>query len=433
VTPTEAKASPLESRPIAAERRDPGAAVDPTMRDDDGHDEPTADSGGRRVLRVMLVEDMPEMTAHLRELIRAQASLKLVGAVEDGRTVLREIVELRPDVLVVDSLLQVGMTGARVIERLNHAGSTIPVVALEVPDQPLDASHRALVDAVATMPFGTFDLLAAIRRATENRAARDPRSHSRVVAIYAAKGGVGKTTLAYNVAVAMAAAEFRTALIDGSLQYGDLRRHLRVDPAVPSICDLPGEVRVSDLEETMYRDPSGVEVLLAPPRLEMADLVAATDVETVLELARRAYHAVIIDTPSALNETTLAMLDLADVILQVLTPEPAALDSTRAAAAAFAAIGYPTDKVRTVINRADATGGLSMTQLERALGGDPDYVVASDWQLVAASNREGIPFVTARPDAEVSENVVAMARHLATVVGTPGEPRRRARTSAAAG
>ena len=149
----------------------------------------------------------------------------------------------------------------------------------------------------------------------------------------------------------------------------------------------------------MRRGPAGVDILFAPPRLEMADMVTARDLDKILDLLRRTYQAVVVDTPSALNDTTLTVLDMADVILQVLTPEPAALDSTRAAAAAFAAIGYPPAKVRIVINRADAMGGLRPDQLRRALGREPDHVVASDWQLVSASNQDGVPFVVAHPDA----------------------------------
>jgi pilus assembly protein CpaE len=239
-----------------------------------------------------------------------------------------------------------------------------------------------------------------------------------VVAVYAAKGGVGKTTLALNLAVALAASGTRTALVDGSLQYGDMRRLLHVDPSEPSICDLPTDcVRASDLAGTMRRGPAGVDILFAPPRLEMADMVTGRDLDKILDLLRRAYQAVVIDTPSALNDTTLAILDIADVILQVLTPEPAALDSTRAAAAAFAAIGYPAAKVRTVINRADTMGGLRPDQLRRALGRDPDHVIASDWQLVAGANQEGIPFVVARPDAQVSRDVLALAGSVIAVVG----------------
>ena len=76
-----------------------------------------------------------------------------------------------------------------------------------------------------------------------------------------------------------------------------------VGPEVPSICDLPtGNLRQSDLEAGMHHDASGVDILLAPPRLEMADLVSVRDIEEILQVARRAYQAIVIDTPSALNE-----------------------------------------------------------------------------------------------------------------------------------
>jgi pilus assembly protein CpaE len=149
----------------------------------------------------------------------------------------------------------------------------------------------------------------------------------------------------------------------------------------------------------------------------MADMVTARDLDKILDLLRRTYQAVVVDTPSALNDTTLTVLDMADVILQVLTPEPAALDSTRAAAAAFAAIGYPPAKVRIVINRADAMGALRPEQLRRALGREPDHVVASDWQLVSGSNRDGVPFVVARPDARISRDVMELAGAVMAVVG----------------
>jgi pilus assembly protein CpaE len=372
-----------------------------------------------RPLRLVLVEEMPEVAAHVREMLRGQPSLRLVQVVADGRQAVKEARELRADVVLVDVLLQGRASGIDVLERLRSTMPGTAVVALGVPsDAGLAERVRAHADAVVALPFGTIDLARGIRDAHETRSRRDPASATRVVAVYAAKGGVGKTTLALNLAVALAASGVRTALVDGSLQYGDLRRLLHVDAGEPSICDLPTDcVRSSDLIATMRRGPAGVAILFAPPRLEMADMVTARDLDKILDLLRRTYQAVVIDTPSALNDTTLTVLDLADVILQVLTPEPAALDSTRAAAAAFAAIGYPPAKVRVVINRADAMGGLRPDQLRRALGREPDHVVASDWQLVSASNQDGIPFVVSAPDAPVSRDVAALAASVMTVIG----------------
>jgi pilus assembly protein CpaE len=397
------------------------------IRDDSGDVAPVEPTAAN--LRVVLVEDLPDVTAHVRELLRAQSAIRIVEVVKDGRKVVDEVRELRPDVVVLDSLLSGRVSATGVIERLRKASVEIPIVAIDVPAQPMSEHLRRQVDAVVSLPFGTFDLVRAIRDAAAAGAARDPRRQTRAIAVYAAKGGVGKTTLAYNLAVAVARSGLRTALIDGSLQNADVRRQLRVDPDQPSICDLPTDcVRVSDLADTMYRDPSGIEVLLAPPRLELADLITGRDIDKIVDLVRRSHQAIVIDTPSALNETTLAMLDVADVILHVLTPEPAALDSTRAAAAAFEAIGYPEAKVRTVINRVGATGGLTVDQLTRALGRRPHSLITSDWPLVAASNQEGVPFVLARPDAQVSRDVAALADELALDVSTRArQPQRQVR------
>lgn len=404
-------------------------------------DEPAvAPEDVERPLRLVLVEDMPEVAAHVREMLRGQPLLRLVEVVTDGRQAADEVRDLRADVVLVDALLQGRVSALTVLERLRSKMPGMAVVALGVPaDDGLAERVRSNVDAVVAMPFGTIDLARGIRSAHESRVARDPASVTRIIAVYAAKGGVGKTTLALNLAVGLAATGVRTALVDGSLQYGDMRRLLHVDAGEPSICDLPTDcVRASDLVATMRQGPGGVDILFAPPRLEMADMVTARDLDKILDLLRRAYQAIVVDTPSALNDTTLTVLDTADVILQVLTPEPAALDSTRAAAAAFAAIGYPSAKVRIVINRADSMGCLRPDQLRRALGREPDHVVASDWQLVSGSNQDGIPFIIARPDAPISRDVMALAGAVMEVVGAPAarlptrvRPRTRGRERAA--
>ena len=128
------------------------------------------------------------------------------------------------------------------------------------------------------MPFSGYDfmhLAPGAQRRAPRAGAREPSRAS--IVVFGAKGGVGTTTLAYNIAAAIAAeGQQRVALIDGSLQFGDVRALLRVDESAPSILQLPtNKVQKTDLEEVMYRDKSGVDVLLAPPRIEMAEMIIA--------------------------------------------------------------------------------------------------------------------------------------------------------------
>ena len=101
---------------------------------------------------------------------------------------------------------------------------------------------------------------------------------------------MGTTTIALNLAVALGQAGRRTALIDGSLQFGDLRALLRVPMTAPSIVDLPTDrIAEGDLSDVLWRDPSGIDILLAPPRVETAEMVSVRDLDKILSLMRRVY------------------------------------------------------------------------------------------------------------------------------------------------
>ena len=231
--------------------------------------------------------------------------------------------------------------------------------------------------------------------------------------VYAPKGGVGKTTVAFNLAVSLGQAGTRTALVDGSLQFGDLRSLLRVPADAPSILDLPTDrIGESDLQDVLWRDPSGIDILLAPPRVEMAEMVSVRDVEKALSLLRRIYGAIVVDMPSALGDIPLALLDAADTILEIVTYDSTTIRNTLAVADAFRAIGYPPTKVRYVVNRADSTGGIAAEDLARALGRVPEHTIVSDGLLVVQANNEGVPFVLAFPDAPISLDIARLAAEL---------------------
>lgn len=413
----DAPARPRRRR-AATSRATAAQAVSPPAQ------EPTM-TGEMRPIRILLVEDVDDVASHLRETLRSQGVLRLVGTIRDGRKVVDEIRELRPDVVVVDVLLQGRVKGPEVVRRIREAGLPVGIVALTVPDQPVEPEDG--VDTVLNLPCGTYDVRRAIGGAVDASAARDPSRTCRAIAVFGSKGGVGKSTIAFNLAASLARSGLRTALVDGSLQYGDIRRLLRVPSEQPSICDLPTDcVRGSDLAETLLSE-SGVDVLLAPPRPEMAELITARDLEAVLDLLRRSYQAIVIDTPAALVESNLALLDTADVILQVVTPEVGALDATRTATETFAALGYASSKIRLVVNRAGTRGALSRAQIERALGRPVDAEIPSEWDLVSSCNAEGVPFVLDRPDAPITGAIDALATSVSAVVGASAQPGRPSR------
>jgi pilus assembly protein CpaE len=240
-----------------------------------------------------------------------------------------------------------------------------------------------------------------------------------MVSLFSPKGGVGRTTLAYNLAVALAGEE-PVCLVDGSLQFSDMRGLLRVPANALSILDLPTDkIRDSDVSEVMWRDPSGIDVLLAPPRVEMAEMITTRDIEKSLSLLRRLYGHVVIDTRAGLTDEVLAFLDASDIVLQILTFDAMAVRALAMANEAFAAIGYPPNKMAVVLNRADASGGITREEVEEVLGQHIDFEIVSDGHLVLAANNEGVPFVSASPDAQISKGVRSIAAALSARRRTP--------------
>ncbi len=373
--------------------------------------------GSTSQIRLLLVEDVPQVAQYVRGLLNSQQSIKLVDVVADGGKVAAQVQQLRPDVIVVDWLLQGRTKGHRVVEVLRDSGLHIPVIALTVPQSPLEPDPKAGIAAVISMPFSGFELVNIVNAVHAAASTTDGATGSRVIAVFAPKGGVGKTTISFNLAVALATQGHRTCLMDASLQFGDLRSLLKVPVDAPSILDLPTDrVGESDLADVLWRDPSGIDILLAPPRVELAEMVSVRDVDKVVSLLRRVYQVVVIDLAATLGDVSLAILDAADTILEIVTYDSTTIRNTIAVADAFRAIGYPPGKVRYLVNRADSAGGIRPDDLARALGRAPDHSVVSDGKLVVEANNQGVPFVLASPEAQISRDVATMASAL---VGAP--------------
>ena len=373
--------------------------------------------------RLLLVEDVPQVAQYIRGLLNSQSTVKLLDVVTDGSKVLGQVKEMRPDVVLVDALLQGRVKGLQLVQQLHESSLNIPVIVLTVPQNPVEASPGSGIHGVLSMPFSGFDLMTRITSVRRDFEEHSTTGASRIFSVFAPKGGVGKTTLAFNLAVAMGQLDQRTVLIDGSLQFGDLRALLKVPVDAPSILDLPTDrVAESDLQDVLWRDPSGIDILLAPPRVEMAEMVTTRDVDKVLSLLRRVYGAIVIDMSSVLNDINLAFLDLSDTIIEIVTYDSTTIHNTVAVADAFRMIGYPASKVRYLVNRADSSGGIEPGALERAIGRVPEHQVVSDGQLVVQTNNQGVPFVLANPDARISQDLSRVAAEVLAVHGLGRAP-----------
>jgi pilus assembly protein CpaE len=245
-------------------------------------------------------------------------------------------------------------------------------------------------------------------------AAREP---GRVVAVFSPKGGVGRTTIAVNTAVAAASEPgCDVVLVDGSFQFGDVGVLLNLNPRNKSIAELVPELEAGgdpdSLDTFVITHSTGVRVLLAPPSPEMAELVTPAAIRRVLEVLRAKSDLVVVDCAAAFSDSTLAILDVADVILTVLTLEITSIKNMRLFLEVAEQLGYPSDKMELVLNRADSALGIRVADVEHSIGRKVDHTVVSDGRCVVYALNRGVPFFVSNREAQVSQDILRLARAL---------------------
>ena len=240
------------------------------------------------------------------------------------------------------------------------------------------------------------------------------------MAVFGPKGGVGRTTLAVNLAVA-AATELgqRTCLVDASFQFGDVGVLLNLNPKNKSVADLIPELESGEpesLETFIINHSAGIRVLLAPPSPEMAELITPHGVKRILETLRMSHDLVVVDCMASFNDTTLAILDIADTVLTMLSLEITSIKNIRLFLEVAEQLGYGADKIRLVLNRADSSLGIRVADVEHSIGRRVDHTIVSDGRSVVYALNRGVPFFLSNREAQVSQDVLRLAT---TVSGGP--------------
>jgi pilus assembly protein CpaE len=282
-------------------------------------------------------------------------------------------------------------------------------------------------------PFSSDELTASIRQvytrerekqgritvtnvaAAAAKAARGVgREPGQVVAVFSPKGGVGRTTIAVNFAVAAAAdLGLKTVLVDGSFQFGDVGVLLNLNPKNKSIADLVPELEAGGEPESIdtfvINHSSGVRVLLAPPSPEMAEMITPAGIRKILEVLRATNDLVVVDCTANFSDTTLAILDLADAILTALTLEITSIKNMRLFLEVADQLGYEAAKVKLILNRADSTLGIRVADVEHSIGRKVDHTIVSDGRSVVYALNRGVPFVLSNREAQVSQDILRLA------------------------
>jgi len=338
--------------------------------------------------------------------------------VDSGPTALRAMHEDRAqDLLVVGP--DIDLTAAlHVTETLRferpEAGVVLMRHRLDVAVLA-EALRAGIREVVAADDLGA--LSEACRRSQQlssrlgNGEALGQTQDGRVITVFSAKGGCGKTTVSANVAAELAQAGCHVLLADLDLAFGDVAISLGLAPerTMADLLPMAGHVDGEGLASVVTRHQTGLDVLCAPAHPGDADRISGALVTETLRTAKRTYDAVIVDTPPAFTEPVLASFDVSDLSLILATLDIPSVKNLRLALDTLDLLGHPQDSRLVVLNRADAKTGLTVDDVATAIHHAVDAQIPESKDVTAATNR-GVPIVLHQPRHPVSASLRALAR-----------------------
>jgi pilus assembly protein CpaE len=274
----------------------------------------------------------------------------------------------------------------------------------------------------------TVELARALREQVSGASVSDePKVRGTVITVFSAKGGCGKTTLATNLATALAERGRReVCLVDLDLAFGDVAIALQLFPAhtIADAVPLADTLDHPALTSLLTPHSPGLTTLVAPVEPGTAESIPADLISKIIHLLREQFDFVIIDTPPAFDDHVLAAFDQSDMVALLATLDIPALKNLKLTLETLDLLNYPRDRWRIVLNRADSKVGLALSEVEKTLKVPISVQIPSSRDVPASINR-GVPIVLDDPKHPVSQAIKNFAaRSVAGVTrgDTPAAP-----------
>ncbi|MBI3979528.1 MAG: AAA family ATPase [Chloroflexi bacterium] len=370
-----------------------------------------------RDVRVLVVEELSRRSELTRQL--TVEPLTVVGGAGFGPEAINVAEEVKPDVVVL-SLEDPFVRALRTAEALAAAHPQVPIVvaASRVGPEEMRQAMRVGARDYLIKPIRHAEQIGAIVSLVEAQARRGAGTpggahRGEVIAIFSPKGGVGKTTIAVNLAVSLAqATNQRVALLDFDTQLGDVGLWLDL-PQDRSIVDAGDQYERLDadlLETLMYTDPSGIRVLPAAQSPEDADRLSVGAVERIIDVAAQTYDYVVLDTSPSLTEVAGALLNRSATIMLITGPELATLKRARLTLTLMRQSWRTLkDRVRIIVNYPYGGDPLTPAEIEETLEYPVFWQVPYDATVPDALKR-GRPCLEIQPNGVFARNILSLAR-----------------------
>jgi len=393
-------------------------------------------------IRILIVDDIAETRENIRKLLQFESDVDVVGTARSGKEGIQLANELDPDVVLMDINMP-DIDGITATDVIRKKSPHIQVVILSVQSDQ-NYMRKAMLagarDFLTKPPLGD-ELISAIRRAGEmaqaerakgaqqhfaavsaagvpnSAAGFAPIPKGKVITVYSPKGGTGCTTIAVNLAIALNNEDTRTALVDANLQFGDVAIFVN-EQGKNTILELAP--RVDELEPDVVEEilinhaSSGLRILAAPQRPEMAEKISTDQFTKVVQYLQKMYAYVVVDTAHILSDVTLSVIDISDVIVLVTTQEIPSIKNARLFLDLVQTMGIGKERIVFSMNRYDKRIAITPERVSENLKHEIAVTIPLDEKIAITAVNRGVPFMLDNKSQPVGRGVISLAEAVRT-------------------
>ncbi len=364
-----------------------------------------------------------------------ETDFKLLDSSLASEGILNAIHELSPDIVLLDFEY---VPSEQIFDLVDEIAMQYPktaVVAI-LSEETLRFSQQVIMAGARAFmlhPFSQLQLLTALRRVRELQlrsagATTFPESlvsaktSNKNFVVFSPKGGVGCTTVATNLAIALyQVIGEEVLLVDGKHLFGDIAvvMNLRTANSISDLIPHAGSMDESLIRQVVARHVSGIQILPSPSSIAMAQGIRPDDLYNVVLGLQSVYPNIVVDGGNYLSEAAVTYMDAASRILLVLTPEMSALRAARQFLDISRSLSYPREKILLVVNKVGRKSDVSVADIEKVLRTKVFVSIPVDEEVAQNSINEGVPVILKKPGHNISKTFKKFAKDLLELVPAP--------------
>ncbi|WP_303867476.1 AAA family ATPase [Acetobacterium wieringae] len=371
-------------------------------------------------IKVMIVGNNDNRIYEIKSLLRND-NVAFIGFSKQDENVLEKAISLKPHVLIIqceDDYKEAIDLAEKIYIRI--PGCAVILICDSFDVRMIEKVMLAGIRKVLQFPIDADSLMDNIEWAHYMEKSRlenaditaSNNMQSRIITVFGAKGGIGKTTITINLAVSLAKMGKKVAVIDADLQFGDVNVYFDIDPK-DTISELSQGNDAGDIDaikRMMALHFSGVSIVCAPKSPEYAEYVTPKNIETMINTMRPFYDYILIDTAPVFSDITMAAIENSNLILLITVQDISTLRNTKITLNILESLQQK-EKTELVINRL-TKGLISLKDMQRVLNEPAKNTIVFDFKTATTAHNKGIPIVLDAPKSEISKNLKKLAQHI---------------------